>query len=259
MTPRRDLRGQRAQRGPIPRRGANTPPEGPRGHEHLILGKDLRHGFVCVRWGPSVGMCTASTPAKAQYPAEATPNPSVLLCWPVSPLGHVFAPRRASSGFPQKGRPSPLFAERVLGAPRRGMEAQCVHSLVAGTNSHALPSHKPPQLRYACSWPRASYTWQRPSPWLCVYVCVYGVCVGGEVGFLMFENGYMALSTPPADLHHGNRSRSSPKVPVVSMLAAMIGIPVHVLPLPAHRKGGACGNMSDVRSRRAPSDRAPYR
>ena len=43
-------------------------------------------------------------------------------------------------------------------------------------------------------------------------------------------------------------------MPVVSMLAAMIGIPVHVLPLPAHRRGGACGNMSDVRSRRTPSD-----
>ena len=43
-------------------------------------------------------------------------------------------------------------------------------------------------------------------------------------------------------------------MPVVSMLAAMIGIPVHVLPLPVHRKGGARGNMSDVRSRRAPSD-----
>ncbi len=43
-------------------------------------------------------------------------------------------------------------------------------------------------------------------------------------------------------------------MPVVSMLAAMIGIPVQVLPLPAHRKGDARDSMSDVRSRRAPSD-----
>jgi hypothetical protein len=146
MTPRRDLRGGRdLPTGPA---RSNTPAS----EAQIPSQKDI---------GRSVVMCAASTTAKVQYPAEARPKPSVLLCWTAS-----VAPRRRMHASIRS------ICGKGFGCASAGYFIDFFHT-------HTLLFLTPPLLRYACSWPRASCALQRPSPWLFVCTCV---CVWGGVG-----------------------------------------------------------------------------